>query len=582
MTLSMNKLFLLALAIISVLVALFMGVQAQASVVSSDAVDSITSSRSTFNPRENGDVTVNFSEKAGHEFQPGDVLNLTLPAELKGYNKNFMLEDYANVTVNDGQVRVVCTDKVAKKNHIHGSLWFGVHATEDVTKGTAKDVVLDLGTQCKNVPTVKVKGYDATTGPGQPKYAYKGGWVNKQDPTLIDWYIVVNPQRLYMSSDVFIRDTLGKGHELVAGSVTANYMPITAKQGLLSMGADNFALQLRGDFVTLNSVEIRYQTKVNAAGRKLADLQNDFTANFQVTNRQPEYLKGSFKVKNVTFDGDIDGDDDLKHAEEGTVPDVDGKIEEIPSIDTDNTPGVVLPDPTDTATETERPEVFVPTVEEKVEEEVVDQIPTVDTDSTLGEVVPDSTEKATETDRPEIFTPTVEEKNEAEVIDEIPAIDTDEVVVEEDDDIMHRAIEKKREEMQVPTIEETLPEESIIETEDVEEGKVGITTEADKATERVTETKPEQRIDPVVEEKKEDKVVPVPDVKEEIVVPNPEKTHKIVPMLAPKVNAAQSSKPEIKNVDELPKTSSESNASVALAGVVLLVGTVGVRRRFIK
>lgn len=579
MSLNMKRLVWFLSAFVIVLFGMFTSGQAQASVVPSSAVDSITSSRSTFDPRANGDVTVNFSEKAGHEFQPGDVLELTLPLELHGYNKHFMLEDYADVTVTEGQVRVVFTDKVAKKNNIHGSLWFGVHATETVTKGTTKDVVLDLGTQCKNVPTVKVKGYDAVGGPGDQKYAYKGGWVNKQDPTLIDWYIVINPQRLYMSSDVFIRDILGPGHEYVSGSVLVNQKPVTEKEGLLSMGADNFALQLRRDFVNLNTVEVRYQTKVVEAGKKQAELKNDFTANFQVLYRQPEYLSGSFKVKNVMFDGDIEGDDDLNHATEGVLPDVEGTVEELPSVDTDKTTESVIPDSTEKVTETDRPEILVPTVEEEVtEEEVIETLP-VETDKVEGKVEKEvDTDPVTEVKPEQGVVPTEEEVEEG-VIVPIPDENIEHGFVEEEEDVTHRATEEKKVEMHVPTVEEKTIEEGIVETEEVEVEKIDGTVEENKATERVTETKPEQHVNVVEDKTTEEVVVPMSEQRAQRVMPEAPSKPEVKEVTVKTVQPTKQGSDEAK---ELPNTGSENNPTVAIAGMLMLMGAAGARRRFMK
>lgn len=489
----------LLVALVSFVSVLFTGTYAQASTVPLSAVDSITSSRTTFDPRATGDVTITFSEKAEHEFQPGDVLELTLPMELKGFNKNFMLEDYANVSVDENRVRVVFTDKVAKKNHIQGSLIFGVRASEDITKGTIKDILLDLGTQCKQVPTIKVKGYDAVSGPGEQKYAYKGGWVNKQDPTLIDWYIVVNPQRLYMNSDVFIRDILGPGHAYVPGSVLVDKKATNTSMTRLSMGDNNFALQLHRDMVTLKTVEISYQTKIVGPGMKQEDLKNDFTADYQVLNQNPTHLEGSFKVKNVMFDGDISGDDDLNHAIEEEAPTMNDTIEDIPA--------------------------------EVIEKGMVED-------------EQDITHRA-KIDKPvELYVPLVEEKNIDEDIVETKDVETEQIDGKGSENrLIEHATEEKRPEIQVLPREEKIVEEEVMELEHSKKEQVDGEREGNKPMADVTNIKLEQQVhktnvDEIVHPKNQDAV--------------------------------------------LPKTGSGNNVTVAVAGVMLLMGTVGARRRFIK
>lgn len=486
-------------ALVSFVSVLFAGTYAQASTVPSSVVDSITSSRTTFNPRATGDVTITFSEKTEHKFQPGDVLELTLPMELKGFNKNFMLEDYANVFVDENQVRVVFTDKVAKKNHIRGSLMFGVRASEDVTKGTIKDVLLDLGTQCKHVPTVKVKGYDAVSGPGEQKYAYKGGWVNKQDPTLIDWYIVVNPQRLYMSGDVFIRDILGPGHEYVPGSVLVNKKAVNTSMTRLSMGDNNFALQLHRDMVNLNTVEISYQTKIVGTGVKQEDLKNDFTVDYQVLNQYPNHLEGSFKVKNVMFTGKIEGDDNLHRVTEEDVPEINDTIEEIP----------------------------VEVIEKGLVEDEID-----------------TTHRA-KIDKPvELLVPMVEEKNIDEDIVETKDVDSEQIDGQVTEQLpIEQVTEEKRPEILVLPREEKVVEEEGLKLDPSKTERVDGKKEDNKLMAYVTQSKPEQ----------------------------PVKKTKVDEILHPTTD-----------VPVLPETGSVEHVTVAVSGMMLLLGTVGARRRFIK
>lgn len=90
--------------------------------------------------------------------------------------------------------------------------------------------------------------------------------------------------------------------------------------------------------------------------------------------------------------------------------------------------------------------------------------------------------------------------------------------------------------------------------------------------------------------------MPIPEDKEEHVTPEvdpaPKPDVKPTPAPKPDVKPTQVEKQEGEPMQtpkqvhtkdaELPKTGSNNNAAVAIAGLMLLVGTVGARRRFIK
>jgi LPXTG-motif cell wall-anchored protein len=304
------------MAVFSFVIAMFVGVNAHASVIdSSPFVDKITSSQNVFQPREIGEISMEFSEKEGHEFQPGDELVFTLPEEFKGFANKMMLEDYAEVIVEANRVRVIFNDKVTKKNHIKGSLKFSIKATENIERGTSKEVNLDLGTKANPFPNVTVHGYPvANEGDGgnqtAPDFAYKGGNVNENDAELIDWYIVVNAGRLQVSGDTLVRDTLGKGHEFVEGSITINGQPLTAEQGKLVVNGNSFEMTLRDAAVSGNTIGINYQTRLTEDGKKQKTLSNDFKADYQILNESPTSIEGASSVKNVLMSGAIEGDEE--------------------------------------------------------------------------------------------------------------------------------------------------------------------------------------------------------------------------------------------------------------------------------
>lgn len=330
------------MAVLSFVVAMFVGTGAQASVIDSTPfVDKITSSKSEFQPREIAEIGMEFSEKPGQKFKPGDELVLPLPAEFKGFPNTMMLEDYAQVFVEQGQVRIVFTDKVTKKNHVKGMVKFSIKASETVEAGTSKDVRLDLGTNANPFPSVKVHGYPVRNeGSGnEPReaapFGYKGGNINDNDSTLIDWYIVINADRLNVNTKTVVRDTLGKGHEYVAGSITIDGRPVTAEDGQLVMNGNSFELTLNPSAVDGKTVGLKYQTRITEAGKKMKTFKNDFKLDFQLPNQAPNAVEGGANVNNVLMTGVIEGDEEEVH--EGKEEVTEGMTEETVSEVTETT-----------------------------------------------------------------------------------------------------------------------------------------------------------------------------------------------------------------------------------------------------
>lgn len=553
----------MVMAVFSFVIAMFVGVNANASVIdSSPFVDKITSSQNVFQPREIGEISMDFSEKEGFEFQPGDELVFNLPEEFKGFANKMMLEDYAEVTVEANRVRVVFNDKVTKKNHIKGSLKFSIKATENVERGTSKEVNLDLGTKANPFPKVTVHGYPvANEGDGQnqpaPDFAYKGGNVNENDAELIDWYIVVNAGRLQVSGDTLVRDTLGKGHEFVEGSITINGQPLTAEQGKLVVNGNSFEMTLRDAAVSGNTIGINYQTRLTDEGKKQKTLSNDFKADYQILNETPTSIEGSSSVKNVLMSGVIEGDE-----LEEKMPNEE-ELEEIPFEEV-----------------------------EELEEVTPDNGNVTEEDNNMNNV--------DESKKEEIHVDETEEEVPFEEVEELEEVTPDHGNVTEEDN-MHNVDGSKKEEIHVDGTEENVPFEEVEELEEVTPESGNVTEQENNANESAEVTQPEVHVAPeetkptpevivpkVIEPKKEEKTTPKKENKTTPKVTAPKTVKAIAPAkkeekkVAPVANKTVA-KAETVKAAELPNTGSEDNKLFAVLGLVLMAfAGLLIRRRSAK
>lgn len=426
------------MAVLSFVVAMFVGTGAQASVIDATPfVDKITSSQSEFQPREIAGIGMEFSEKPGQKFKPGDEMVLPLPAEFKGFPSTMMLEDYAQVFVEQGQVRIVFTDKVTKKNHVKGMVNFSIKAAENVTPGTSKDVSLDLGTKANPFPMVKVHGYPAVTeGEGErPRnpspFGYKGGNVNDNNSELIDWYIVINADRLNVNTKTVVRDTLGKGHEYVEGSITIDGRPITAEQGQLVMNGNSFELTLNPSAVNGKTVGLKYQTRITEAGKKMKSFKNDFKLDFQLPNQAPQSLEDGAQVQSVLMTGVIEGDEaELHEAKEETVEGMPeetvSEIAELDDVDehaTNNLEGEHASEHADKKMN----EIHVRLAEEVLAEETLGDFESVVEEHGEVEVEAEDATETAEVTEADVHAAVVEEEVIEEEISEIAPEKTDKV-----------------------------------------------------------------------------------------------------------------------------------------------------------
>jgi LPXTG-motif cell wall-anchored protein len=589
------------MALVSFVVTLFINTGVQASQINSNLfVDEISISKTEISAGDNAEITIRFSEKNGHEFKPGDEMIFELPSELKGYKNEMLLEDYATVRVEEGRAIVTFTDKTTVKKNIKGMLSFSIKATDKLEAGTSKNVTLDLGTNIQKVPNVKVKGHDKR-GPGEepaPDFSYKGGFVSENDPTLINWYIVVNASPRYqMTGNVVVTDELGPGHEYVSSSFRfEGNDKMTAPE--VKMDGKKFTVTLPEAYVSEHTIGIHYQTRLTEAGKKMIKLDNTFTTNYQVKNNRPNSISNKVSVNNVLMSGKIEGDDDLNKGTEETVdPMPEENTDEIAPIEPENG-NEGENEKLEDSIHGSKEEIHVLPEEEVTPEENTDEIAPIEPENG-SEGENEKLEDGINGSQEEIHVTPEEEVIPEENVDEIAPIEPDNGS-ESENEKLEDGINGSQEEIHVTPEEEVIDEGKIdtidpitpengnerTEENQLEDGIRGSQPEINVVPEE--EIVPEEEVTPIKPngtEKKTPKTTTKPAVKKTTttttnttVAPKP---------VAPKKETTKVVAPKSveKNVDvkaeQLPNTGSENNVAITVLGLLGMVfaGAMIVRRR---
>lgn len=321
------------MAVLSFVIVLSLGSNVQASQIDkAPFVDSVVLDKTEAFSGESLNIKIEFSEKDGHKFAPGNEMVFDLPKELEGFKTSMLLEDYAIVTVEAGRATVKFTDKVALKEHVKGKLSFNLKVSDSLEKDSEKTIDMSFGTKVQN--SLKVKGHKTPTGtPGRHEPAYKGGFVDVNDPTVLNWYVVVNANMDQIVGDVYVTDTLGAGHDYIPNSFKITGNPNVAAPKVKVWGNKHrgrqFEVNLPEKFVSGTSVGITYQTRLDATGEKMKELTNKFATEFATGYNNPKSTSGGARLANLLMSGKIEGDDGIKNGTEGTVEPMPEETEEV-------------------------------------------------------------------------------------------------------------------------------------------------------------------------------------------------------------------------------------------------------------
>lgn len=154
----------------------------------------------------------------GYVVKEGDTITVQVPEQLLiANNVKFDLKDASgnligNATVdkNTGEISIVFTDYYeTHTNNRHGSF--------TVTTSWNKDIVLEDTDVNVNGKIIHVT---SSSTPDEDEKLYKWGWVDKENPELINWVVRVNYSREAISNAVY-KDYVGKNQLLVSDSIVA-------------------------------------------------------------------------------------------------------------------------------------------------------------------------------------------------------------------------------------------------------------------------------------------------------------------------------------------------------------------------
>ncbi|ELA07704.1 cell wall anchor domain-containing protein [Weissella ceti NC36] len=314
---SIKKMFIIMMA----MVLSFSGVPASvfaADLNPGDYVDKVQYGKEEVTSGDYVSLRVDFSEK-GVEGEPGaklfaagDTVTLPLPPELKALKQNIKLGEYGEVVVTGDKMVITFNDKATTMEHIKG--YFEIELfVERVEDGSEQDVVADLNTGLGT--KLKVKGYPIREGGeegerGRYDFGYKGGNVNRDEPTIIDWYIVANANQDELNDDIIIKDVFGEGQSMVDGTFTIMYEKPEEAEGIKFVpNGSGFDLVISKDFANKRSVQMSYQTKINDDSKKQKIFKNEAEIKFDsAIDGKGEFTAKSEVQNRLSVDGGAEGD----------------------------------------------------------------------------------------------------------------------------------------------------------------------------------------------------------------------------------------------------------------------------------
>ncbi|MDR4917075.1 Cna B-type domain-containing protein [Bacillus pseudomycoides] len=300
----------------------FLGIVANAQELNTAGfVDSFQIGKTNLQTTERTKVTVNFSEKNGLRLKPVDTLTLTLPPELKGLDREFLLDDYGTCKVTAGTVVCTFNDRVSTHQNIKGYLNFYVEAA-NVGTDQKKEIETNFGTNVdKQSVTITGPSGGGGTDPGKPPFFYKTGDMNSGKDNEVRWFLNINLNKEELSRDIVVTDNLQEGQTLNKDSfyiIIDDYIgrrSLTLQEfekqryGTITFTGDkSFKVVLYKDKARLASFSIGYTSTITEAGKKQEFFKNDYTIDYQVLHKDPVTESGSYPVENMTAGGGAEGD----------------------------------------------------------------------------------------------------------------------------------------------------------------------------------------------------------------------------------------------------------------------------------
>lgn len=187
---------------------------------------------------------VNESDKIKvlYDFEiPGDVhenekMTIQLPEQLQMVNYlDFPILDSkgniiatASTDQNTGRVSLVFTKEVEEKTDIIGSLFFWVKMDKNKVVEGLNSFNMPCGEMANELILNVKKSNGLVNGTTNPTVIFKNGTLDKNDPSLINWTIMINNAHQNLLQPE-VSDEIGSGQMLVSGTFSFNYRDVNKK-----------------------------------------------------------------------------------------------------------------------------------------------------------------------------------------------------------------------------------------------------------------------------------------------------------------------------------------------------------------
>ncbi|MDA2396846.1 MucBP domain-containing protein, partial [Bacillus cereus] len=305
-------------------------------------VDSFKIDKTDLYYGERTKITVNFSEKDHYRLQPGDVLTLTLPPELKGFNGKIPLDDYGVCEVSAGVAQCTFNEKVKSHENIKGYFTINVQAT-NVETDQKKEIQTNLGTNLE-MQSVTITG-PSSGGHGngngeEPKgpFSYKVGDIQPDKTDEVRWYLMVNYNKEVLNKDIKLSDSLQDGQTFnkdgfyITAINDAGQQSLTLKDfeeqgyGIIEFTNNKtFKATFNKEKASGTRFSISYAADITEDGKKMQHLKNEYGIEYQVVGNEPVSDSQVAEVENITAEGGAEGEQGTKGNVVTKYVDKDGK-----------------------------------------------------------------------------------------------------------------------------------------------------------------------------------------------------------------------------------------------------------------
>ncbi|MGA3677816.1 SpaA isopeptide-forming pilin-related protein [Lysinibacillus agricola] len=279
-------------------------------------LDSVQITKTDLIYGEQTGVSVTFSEKPGLKLKSGDTLTMTLPPELRGFNKTINLDDYGSCNVTNEQVVCTFNSKVDQRENIKGFFNFTIMGT-NVEYGVTKKINTSFGTDLSE----QAVSVTHPTSDGSRIFFYKAGDIIPENADKVRWFLVFNGKKEALESDIVLQDYSKGGQQIQRDSFYINISGKLGNQrltleefkskgyGSVSFTGDNsFDVVIYSEYASFSEFTVGYETTITAEGLNQEYFKNEYDLTYKVYNKTEVHETNVAQVKNISANGGAVGD----------------------------------------------------------------------------------------------------------------------------------------------------------------------------------------------------------------------------------------------------------------------------------